>query len=273
VNLYAVFDPLFRYPFLTGALFALLLPVLGMYLRLREEWLAALAFAQVSAAGSLAGAVLGIPFQLAALAAACLAAAGKGWLARTGNNGYAVLMLFGWATAILLLANVPIAEHLAHALFDGQLYFTSLEHLLTAIVFTLLTAALLRWLSRPLLLERMLPDFFRASGQSPRRYHLAFDLLAASGLALATASMGVMAAFGLVFVPSMIAYQLGRSWSRSLLLAVAVSLAAYLLAFASALALDQPFGPVLVSVLVLLACAGLLLRLWRTAGREAASGR
>jgi zinc transport system permease protein len=167
---------------------------------------------------------------------------------------------------------VPIAEHLAHALFDGQLYFTSLEHLVTALVFTLLAAALLRWLSRPLLLERMLPDFFRASGQSPRRYHLTFDLLAASGLALATSSMGVMAAFGLVFVPSMVAYQLGRGWAHSLLLAVAVSLAAYLVAFAAALALDQPFGPVLVAALVLLAAAGLALRLSGRAQRETAVG-
>jgi zinc transport system permease protein len=84
--------------------------------------------------------------------------------------------------------------------------------------------------------------------------------------------MGVMAAFGLVFVPSMVAYQLGRGWARSLLLAVAVSLAAYLAAFAAALALDQPFGPVLVAVLVLLAAAGLVLRLWGLARREAAIG-
>jgi zinc transport system permease protein len=116
----------------------------------------------------------------------------------------------------------------------------------------------------------MLPDFFRASGQSPRRYHLAFDLLAASGLALATSSMGVMAAFGFVFVPSMVAYQAGRSWKSSLGLAIVISLAAYLLAFAAALALDQPFGPTLVAVLVLLAAASLLLRVWRPGVREAA---
>jgi zinc transport system permease protein len=234
-----------------------------MFLRLREEWLAALAFAQLSAAGSLAGAILGIPFQLGATLAACVAAVGKGWLARTGNNGYAVLMLLGWAAAILMLSNVPIAEPLAHALFDGQLYFTSLEHLISTALFFILAAVLLRWLSRPLLLERMLPDFFRASGQSPRRYHLAFDLLAAAGLALATSSMGVMAAFGLVFVPSMIAYQLGPSWKLSLGIAVAISVAAYLFAFAGALVFDQPFGPVLVTVLVSLAAVGLVLRIIR----------
>jgi zinc transport system permease protein len=81
--------------------------------------------------------------------------------------------------------------------------------------------------------------------------------------------MGVMAAFGLVFVPSMIAYQLGRGWARSLLLAMVVSLLSYLVAFAAALALDQPFGPVLVAVLVLLAALGLTLRLTGLAQRDA----
>jgi zinc transport system permease protein len=45
----------------------------------------------------------------------------------------------------------------------------------------------------------MFPDFFRASGPSGRKYHLIFDLLVAAGLALATASIGVMGASGLVF--------------------------------------------------------------------------
>src|SRR5262245_50899469 len=100
-----IFDPIFLWPLLTGAIFAALLPVLGMYLRLRQEWLAALAFAQVAAAGSLGGAILGIAPQVGALACTCTAAAFKGWLAKTGNNGYALLMITGWAVAILMLAN------------------------------------------------------------------------------------------------------------------------------------------------------------------------
>jgi len=242
-------------------MFALVLPVLGMYLRLREEWLAALAFAQVAAAGSLASSILGLPPQAGALTCACGAAAVKGWIARAGNNGYALLMIIGWASAILMLANVPIAEHLGHALFDGQLYFTGIEHLAIGLLFLGVTAALLPWLSRPLLLERTFPDFFRASGLSALRYHLIFDLLIAAGLALATSSVGVMAAFGLVFVPSMIAYRIGPSWKASVAISAASSLGAYLVAFAAALLLDQPFGPVLVITLAALAVFGWLVLL------------
>jgi zinc transport system permease protein len=257
VNSAALFDPLFRLPFMTGLTFAAVLPVLGMYLRLREEWLAALAFAQVAAAGSLAGSILGLPAQAGALACACGAAALKGWIARAGNNGYALLMIVGWASAILMLANVPIAEHLGHALFDGQLYFTGIGQLAIALLFLGATAALLPWLSRPLLLERMFPDFFRASGLPARGYHVVFDLLIAAGLALATSCVGVFAAFGLVFVPSMIAYRIGPSWKASVIIAAGFSLGAYLVAFAAALVFDQPFGPVLVIIL-----AGLAMSVW-----------
>jgi zinc/manganese transport system permease protein len=249
MNVSALVDPLFRLPFLTGLMFALALPVLGMYLRLREEWLAALAFAQVAAAGSLASSILGLPAQAGALSLTCGAAALKGWIARAGNNGYALLMIVGWACAILMLANVPIAEHLGHALFDGQLYFTGIGQLAVALLFLGATASLLPWLSRRLLLERMFPDFFGASGLSALRYHLIFDLLIAAGLALATSSIGVMASFGLVFVPSMIAYRVGPSWKTSVIIAGSFSLGAYLVAFGAALLFDQPFGPVLVITL------------------------
>jgi len=253
LNFGVLIDPLFRLPFLTGLLFASVLPVLGMYLRLRQEWLAALAFAQVAAAGSLASSILGLPAQAGALACAGGAAAAKSWIARSGNNGYAVLMIVGWACAILMLANVPIAEQLGHALFDGQLYFTGVGHLIIALLFLGVTAALLPWLSRPLLLERVFPDFFQASGRSALRYHLLFDLLIAAGLALATASIGVWAAFGLVFVPSMVAYRIGQSWKASVWIGAGFSLGAYLVAFAAALLFDQPFGPVLVITLATIA--------------------
>ncbi len=256
-----ILDPMFRWPLLTGVIFAALLPVLGMYLRLREEWLAALAFAQVAAAGSLGGAILGVPPQAGALACACTAAAFKGWLAKTGNNGYALLMITGWAAAILMLANVPIAEHLGHALFDGQLYFTGVTHLVFGAAFLVVVAAVLPWLSRKLLLERMFPDFFRASGLSAWKFHLIFDLLVAAGLALATASIGVMGAFGLVFVPSMIAYRVGPNWRGALWAATGISLLAYAAAFVLAFTVDQPFGPVLVLVLAGLAVLGYLAQL------------
>lgn len=250
MNSLSFFDPLFRIPFATGLLFAMVLPLLGMYLRLREEWLAALAFAQVAAAGALAAAIQGVPVLIGSFGVAGAAAAGKSWLSRSGNDGYALLMVAAWSAAILILANVPLAEQLGHALFDGQLYFAGVDHLASSIVFALIALTALRWLSSKLLLDRMFPDFFRASRQSVRHCHFMFDLLVAAGLALATSAIGVMAAFSLVFAPSMIAWQWGKSWKTALAVAAVFGVASYLLAFDLAIRLDQPFGPVLVLCLV-----------------------
>jgi zinc transport system permease protein len=195
-------------------------------------------------------AIQGLPVVLGSFGGAGAAAAAKSWLFRSGNNAYALLMVAGWGVAILMLANAPMADQLGNALFDGQLYFAGVEQLWSAVVFSLIAAAALRWLSRKLLLERMFPDFFRASGQSARRYHVLFDMLVAAGIALATASIGVMAAFSLVFAPSMIAWQWGKSWRMAMGLSVATGITTYLIAFELALRFDQPFGPVLVLCLV-----------------------
>lgn len=205
MNLELLSDPLFLWPCLTGLVFALLLPLCGAYLRLRGEWLAALSYAQMAAAGSLSAAALALPLVLGGPAAAFLAAAVKNAFEEaaeaTRGAAYAMLLLAGWGTAVLLAANLPLAERLGHALFDGQLYFTDRSHFLAALGAFAVAVPLLRWLSRPLLLSHFYPDFYRARGRSSRRLHLVFDLVVAGVLALATTSVGVMAAFALVFIP------------------------------------------------------------------------
>lgn len=249
-------DPIFRLPFFTGLAFAVLLPLLGMYLRLRNDWLAALAFAQMASAGTLVAAMFGLPPQAGGVAAAFATAGLKSLVpesAKEAGGAYALMLMAGWSISVLVVANVPAAEHLGHALFDGQLYFAGQEQLLAAGAYLVLALAALRVLSRPLLLARFFPDFFRARGLSERRYLLGFDVLIAGALALATAGIGVMAAFAFVFIPPRLAYRFGASWRRSLLWSALLGLLGYLAAFALALLLDQPFGPVAALLLVLLA--------------------
>lgn len=254
MNAPLLLDPLFLEPFLTGLAFALLLPLLGAYLRLRDEWLAALAFAQTAAAGSLLALLIEWPLAVGGLLAAALAAGLKHAFegATRGAQGaaYAMLLLLGWGLSVLLVANLPLAERMGHALFDGQLYFTDRSHLMTAGLYALLAMVLLQRLSRRLLLAHFFPDFFRARGQSERQAHFVFDLLVAGALALATMSIGVMGAFALIFVPPLMAFGWAGSWHRALAMAVLVGAGAHILAFALALVFDQPFGPLLALVLV-----------------------
>ena len=79
------------------------------------------------------------------------------------------------------------------------------------------------------------------------------DLLAASGVAIAATTLGLMGAFALVLVPAWIAFRIAPSWRWTLALSALLGGIGYLLAYLSALALYQPFGPMLVAVLVVLA--------------------
>lgn len=251
MSLSLVVDPLFRVPFANGLLLALLLPLLGAYVRLRNEWLAALGLAQVTAAGGVTAILVGIHPLAGALGAAVVAAGVKGRTERSGNDVYAVLLFFGWSAALLGAANSVRGEELSHALLEGQLYFTTWLNLGAVVALVALLAAAGPWLSRRLLLEHFFPDHLAANRQAPWRLHLAFDLLVALSVAVATESIGVMATFCLVFFPPWIAFRIASSWKRGLVLSAALSLAAYLAAFVLAIVLDQPFGPVLVGCLVL----------------------
>mgnify|MGYP001306904712 CR=1 FL=1 len=246
-------DTLFLLPFISGLCFALLLPLLGCYLRLRNEWLAALAYSNVSASGALGALALGVPLSLGGLLAAISAAGLKrslrGRLAQ--GTAYGLLLLLGWAGSILLTANLPMAERLGHALFDGQLYFTGLPYLLLALVTLVGGGIALRLLSRHLLLAHVFPQLAIARGCGGR-HDFAFDLLVAVVLALATMVLGVMAAFALTLIPAWAAFAGARHWRSNLRWALAIGLGAYLAAFVLALWLDQPFGPVLAVTLVVL---------------------
>jgi len=245
---------LFLIPFLTGLGLAVLLPLLGCYLRLRDEWLAALAYSHVAAAGALLALVGGLPPALGGIAAAGLAGTGKRLFAArlAGGAAYALLLLGGWAVSVLMAANQPMAERLGHALFDGQLYFSGSDQLWLVALGVPAALLVLRWLSAHLLLAHTYPDFFRVRGLRAWPTQIGFDLLAALALAVATMSLGVMGAFALVFIPPWLAFRRAGNWRSGLLWSLSVGIAAYLGAFALALWLDQPFGPILAILLVAL---------------------
>jgi zinc/manganese transport system permease protein len=247
-----MWSDLFVLPFLTGLCLALVLPVLGCFLRLRDEWLAALAYAHVAAAGALLALVGGAMPALGGMAAAALAGGGKRLFAGrlAGGAAFALLLLGGWAVAVLLATNQPLAAQLGHSLFDGQLYFSGVAQLALVAPWSLFAAVALVFLARHLLLARVYPDYFAARHLRAWPVVLGFDLVAALTLALATMTMGVMGGFALVFVPAWIAFRRARSWRNGLLLAAVIGIAGYVAAFLLALGLDQPFGPVLALLLI-----------------------
>lgn len=245
-----LFDPLFRIPFITGLLLAALLPLLGTLLMLREEWLAALGLAHLAAASALLGLAAGVPAVIGGTAGALLGGTAKTLFSARGNAAYGFMILIGWAAMLLVAANTAIGDSLGHAMIDGQLYFATTVDLGVTLTLVILSTALLPWLGVRLLRARFFPRYEQANALPAWRWHLGMDLLAAAGMAVGTATLGLMGAFALVFVPAWLAFRFAPSWRWTLIISAVIGIGGYLVAFLLALSLDQPFGPVLVAVLI-----------------------
>ncbi len=248
-------DPLFRLPLAVGLLLALVLSLLGCVLMLREEWLAAFGLAHLAAAGALASLALGLGATLGGLIAALGGGAAKSLLGARGNAVYAFMVLGGWSALLLIAANSAAGDALGRALIEGQLYFAGPVELAAALLTALVALVALPRLLPLLLRARLFPLHEVANRLPARRWHLGFDLLAAGSIAIATASLGLMGCFALVLVPAWCAFRIAPSWRATLVIAALLGGGACVGAFALALRLDQPFGPVLVAVLLAVAGA------------------
>jgi zinc transport system permease protein len=220
-------------------------------LRLRDEWLAALGLAHLAAASALAGMAVGLPIVVGGPVGAVAGVLAKSVFGIQGNTAYALMILIGWSLTLLLAANTPLGEALAHAMVEGQLYFAGVGHLSALLLLGLAVFTLLPWLTPRLLHARFFPEHDRANRLPAWRWHLSFDLLIAFAMALGTASVGLMAAFAFVFIPPWVAFHIAGGWRMAVVLSALFGLLAYLIGFSCALALDQPFGPLMVAVLLL----------------------
>lgn len=250
MNLDLLFDPLFRVPFATGLLLALFLPLLGLYLHLRQEWLAALGLSHIAGAGAVLAPLTGLAALPGAIAATLLVALLKNRLARHGNEPYAVLIVLGWA--LMILGAAFGHGQIDQTVLDGQLYFTGTRHLIAAALFAGAITVILPRLHGYLLRARLFPGQDAANGRPVRSALTLFDVAIAVAIALAATAMGVMATFALLLVIPWIVFAVASSWRRALLWSGVLGLTAYLLGFGLAVSTDLPFGPVLVLVLLAL---------------------
>jgi zinc/manganese transport system permease protein len=257
VNWDTLLDPLFRIPFATGLLMALVLPIVGVILRLRDEWLAALGLAHLAGAGGLVGLAAGIPAVLGAPLGALVGALVKSFWRFSGNTIYALMILIGWAATLLVAANTTLGSAMGHALVEGQLYFAGSTHLISALAYSVAAITLLPAMMPVLVRARLFPGLVTPHDRSAS-WHLGFDILVALGMAIGTATLGLMAAFALVFVPPWVAFRRASHWRACLTISAGLGTVAYILAFVTALAWDQPFGPTLVAVLIVLACLAMV---------------
>lgn len=251
MNFEVLFDPLFRLPFLVGLMVAIILPLLGVLLRLRDEWLAALGFAYLAGVSALLGLAMHIPAILSAPFGGMVGALVKGFARFRGNSIYAVMILVGWGGTMLIAANTTLGDVMGHAVVEGQLYFADQLHFNVVAIYLVFAFIALRWLMPRLIRARFFPSDEKANQLPAWRWHTGFDLLIALGMAIGVGTIGLMAAFALIFLPPWLAFRIAKNWRNCLLISLVLGIAAYICAFTIALLMDQPFGPMLVAVLVL----------------------
>ena len=249
-----LFDPLFHKAWLTGLCLSAFLPVLGLYLRLRNEWLAALGLAQMSAATGLLGYGLGLPVLVGGPLGGVLMAFVK-QLTKASNTVYAFMLIAGWSLTFLVAANTHLGESLGHALINGQLYFAETSHAIAGGLVLAGGALLLRLVSHHLLRATLFPHHEQLNQPAPWRWHLAFDVLVAISMGVAMASMGLMTAFAMVFIPAWLAFKVAGGWQQAIMIAVGFGLCGFITGFGVAVLFDQPYGPCQVAVYLLLAAA------------------
>ncbi len=253
-----LFDPLFYMSWTTGFFLSLLLPVIGLYLRLRDEWLAALGLAQVSAAGGLVAFGLGAPV-MAGSAIAALAIATLKHISNTNNTAYAFMIIGGWSLTFLIAANTALGESLGHALIQGQLYFVQKPEAITSFLLCMAGLMMLRGCSTILLRARLFPHYEQLNEKHAPRWSLLFDILVAISMGVGTASIGLMCAFTMAFVPAWLAFKLSASWKHATGFAIGFNVLGFVTGLACAILLDQPYGPTQVCVYLILAVMTLII--------------
>ena len=248
-------------PFVAGFLITLVLALAGSGLFLRGSVWQALALGQWAAAGGVLASVLHWPVLPVALA---LGAGVMALLQRVRDAERLPLALFlgGLAAVTLLAANFSQASIAAAAWAEGQLYFAGPGELIAVVVAGVASAVLWPWLRRVWLHAQLAPDVSAAPAPPAIARWLEIAWLVAV-IVLGSMVLGMPAALATLLLPAWGAAFLARGLTGALLWTQSLATAGFLVAWSLSLPLDQPFAPVLVVVLLLLALlarAGAALR-------------
>lgn len=120
-------------------------------------------------------------------------------------------MQSGKVKDLQVAANTALGSVFGHAMIEGQLYFAAWPHLMAAVILGLMTAAGAYWLMPIVVRFRLFPSH-ACTAASSNGTHLAFDLLVVVGMAVATATVGLMAASAVAFIPPWLSLRLARNW-------------------------------------------------------------
>jgi zinc/manganese transport system permease protein len=208
---------------IAGTLSAILGAIVGYFVVIRNAGFAAHALAHIGFAGAAGAAILG----LSPLEGMLLLTVGSGvFMGATGDKlhrsdmaiGMVLSMALGLGTLFLSLYSTFAGQ--AKSILFGNIFGVSPEQIVQMIVLSLISLAGLAVFSRRLLFASTQPRLAEARGLSLVALSMAFMIVLAISVTLASQIVGILLVFTLVIAPAGMALRLCRSvWSGVLLAA------------------------------------------------------
>jgi zinc/manganese transport system permease protein len=213
---------------IAGTFAAILGAIVGYFVVVRNSGFAAHALAHIGFAGAAGAAILG----LSPLEGMLLLTVGSGvFMGATGDKvnrsdmaiGMVLSMALGLGTLFLSLYSGFAGQ--AKAILFGDIFGVSSGQIREMAVLALLSLAALATFSRRLLFASTQPRLAEARGLSLQALSIAFMVVLAVSVTLASQIVGILLVFTLVIAPAGISLRLCRSFWSGMLLAVALGVA------------------------------------------------
>jgi len=216
-----------RNALMAGSLAAVLGAVVGYFVVIRNIAFAAHALAHIGFTGATGAALFGLAPLQGMLIISCLAGAAMG---ASGNKlqrsemavGMVLSIALGVGTLFLSLYKGFAGQ--ATAILFGNIFGVSPSQILQTLGLTILSLAALAVIARRLLFASVQPDIAEAQGISLTALSLAFLIILAVSVTLASQVVGILLVFSLVVGPPGIAVRLFSGFWSAIFASIAVAL-------------------------------------------------
>jgi zinc/manganese transport system permease protein len=249
---------------IVGTVVALLAGATGFFVVLRGSSFAAHAIPNGAFAGAAGATLVGVTPLAGLIAFAVVAGLGIGASRRHRSDvttAMALVMMLALGAAFLSLS--AAYEPQVDALLFGEILGVASSSITPVIIISLVCAAALAYMYRPLLFNAAAPDLAAARGLNPTLLEMGFMLTLALGSALTVPVVGALLTFSLTVGPPAAARLMTRRPGTALTASMSLSVATLWVSIAASYQTNLPVGFFVGSLSALVYVVARVLTQWR----------
>ncbi len=216
-----------RNALLAGSLAAVLGAVIGYFVVIRRTSFAAHALAHIGFTGATGAALFGLSPMLGMLAISGIAGVAMGAFGRRiEQRDVAIGMTLSAAlgVGVLFLALYRGYSGQAAAILFGNIFGVSTQQIVQIVILSVISLLALAVISRKLLFASIQPDLAQARGISLLAFSIAFMVILAISVTLASQVVGILLVFALIIGPAGIAGRFARNFWSGMIASVVIAL-------------------------------------------------